>query len=137
MKKRQKGWFFPPQKPPKHKVPENVKIEVEMKAKELVDLFLKPKYIKSMPTDELFKDLVDIYANWYRNYFYFYSKYRSLSPNAISPFLETKFARLEYAGNDLFNLSYMRHTGQWLEIYTGIYVDECLAAVKDDSHFLP
>ena len=60
MKKRQKGWFFPPQKPPNHKVPENVKIEVETKAKELVDLFLKPKYIKSMPTDELFKDLVDI-----------------------------------------------------------------------------
>jgi len=30
MKKRQKGWFFPPQKPPKHKVPENVKIEVEL-----------------------------------------------------------------------------------------------------------
>ena len=137
MKKRQKGWFFPPQKPPKHKVPENVKIEVEMKAKELVDSFLKPNYIKSMPTDKLFNYLVDIYANWYRNYFYFYSKYRSLSPNAISPFLETKFARLEYVGNDLFNLSYMRHTGQWLEIYTGLSVDECLDAVKDDSHFLP
>jgi hypothetical protein len=137
MKKRQKEWFFPPQKPPKHKVPENVKIEVEMKATELVDSFLKPKYIKTMPADEDFIYIVDIYTNWYRNYFYFYSKYRSLSPNAISPFLETKFARLEYVGNDLFNLSYMRHTGQWLEIYTGLSVDECLSAVIDDSHFLP
>ncbi len=136
MKKRQKGWFFLPQKPLKHKVPENVKIEVEMKAKELVDSFLKPNYIKTA-TDENFIYIVDIYANWYRNYFYFYSKYCSLSPNAISPFLETKFARMEYVGNDLFNLSYMRHTGQWLEIYTGLSVDECLAAVKDDSHFLP
>jgi hypothetical protein len=137
MKKRQKGWFFPPQKPPKYKVPENVKKEVETKAIELVDSFLKPKYIKSTPTDELFNDLVDIYAHWYRNYFYFYAKYRYHIPNAISQFLETKFARLEYAGNDRFNLSYMRHTGQWLEIYTGLSVDECLAAVKDDSHFLP
>lgn len=137
MKKRQKGWFFPPQKPPKHKVPENVKIEVEMKAAELVDSFLKPKYIKVTPADEKFNYIVDIYTNWYRNYFHFFSKYRSDSPNAISPFFETKFARLEYAGNDRFNLSYMRHTGQWLEIYTSLSVDECLEAIKDDPHFLP
>jgi hypothetical protein len=137
MKKRQKGWFFPPEKPLKHKVPENVKIEVEMKAGELVESFLKPKYITTTPTDENFIYIVDIYTNWYRNYFHFFSKYCSLSPNAISTFFETKFARLEYAGNDLFNLSYMRHTGQWLEIYTGLSVDECLSAVKDDSHFLP
>ena len=137
MKKRQKGWFFPPQKPPKHKVTENVKIDVEMKATQLVESFLKPKYIKVTPTDEKFIYIVDIYTKWYRNYFYFYSKYISLSPNAISPFFERKFARLEYAGNDHFNLSYMRHTGQWLEIYRGLSVDECLAAVKDDPHFLP
>jgi len=137
MKKRQKGWFFPPQKPPKYKVPEKVKIEVEMKAAELVELFLKPKYIKSTHNDEKIIYIVDIYTNWYRNYFYFYSKYSSLSPNAISQFLETKFARLEYAGNDHFNLSYMRYTGQWFEIYMGLSVDECLAAVKDDTHFLP
>jgi hypothetical protein len=137
MKNRQKVWFFPPPKPPKHKVPENVKIEVEMKAAELVNAFLKPKYIKVMPPDEKSIYILDIYTNWYRNYFHFHSKYCSLSPNAISPFFETKFARLEYAGNDLFNLSYMRHTGQWLEIYSGLNADECLSAVKDDPHFLP
>ncbi len=117
MKKRQKGWFFPPQKPPKHKVPENVKIEVELKATELVDSFLKPKYIKTMPADEDFIYIVDIYTNWYRNYFYFYSKYRSLSPNAISPFLETKFARLEYVGNDLFNLVYETYRAMVRNLY--------------------
>ncbi len=137
MKRRQKVWFFPPEKPPKHKVPEKVKIEVETKAKELIDSFLKPNYVKTTPDDEDFIYIVDIYANWYRNYFHFSSKYRSDSPNAISPFLETKFARLEYAGNDRFNLSYMRHTGQWLEIYSGLSVDECLDAIKDDPHFLP
>jgi hypothetical protein len=47
------------------------------------------------------------------------------------------FARMEYAGNDRFNLSYMRHTGAWFEIYTSLSVDECLVAVRDDPHFLP
>jgi hypothetical protein len=32
MKKRQKVWFFPPEKPPRPQVPENVKIDVETKA---------------------------------------------------------------------------------------------------------
>lgn len=137
MKKRQKGWFFTPQKPPKHKVPENVKIEVEMKAKELEDSFLKPNYVKTAPTDGTFIYTEDIYTKWYRNYFYFCSKECSLGPNGISAFLETKFARLEYVESGLFNLSYMRHTGQWLEIYTGLSLDECLAAVKDDTQFLP
>jgi hypothetical protein len=137
MKKRTKGWFFSPEKSPKPKVTENVKIDVEMKAAELVNSFLKPKYVKLTPKDEKKFYIVDIYTNWYRNYFYFYSKYGILSPNAIAPSLETKFARLEYVGNDRFNLSYMRHTGQWFEIYTGLSVDECLAAIKDDPHFLP
>ena len=65
MKKIQKGGFFPPQKPPKHKVTENVKIEVELNATQLVDLFLKPKYIKSTHNDEKFMYIVDIYTNWY------------------------------------------------------------------------
>lgn len=137
MKKRQKGWFFRPEKPPKPKVPENVKMEVEIKAGELVASFLKPNHIKPPHEDERFSYVVDIYTGWYRNYFYFYAKYRCPGPNCITPFFETKFARLEYVGKDIFNLSYMRHTGQWFEIYTGLSVDECLADVKDDPHFLP
>lgn len=137
MKKRQKGWFFPPEKPPKIDVPENIKIEVEIKASELIESFLKPEYIKPPREDKPYNYIVDIYAKWYRNYFHFCARYNSPGPHAISPFFETKFARFEYAGNGLFNLSYMRHTGQWLEIYSSLSVDECLAAIKDDPHFLP
>lgn len=138
MKKKQKVWSFRPPRSPKPEVPEKVKKEVETKAKECVESFLKPKYIKSRPEDKpLSIFTLDIYTKWYRNYFFFCEKYGSHGPNVIAAFSETKFARLEYAGNGLFDLSYMRHTGQWLEIYTGLSVDECLAAVKDDPHFLP
>jgi hypothetical protein len=137
MKKRQKGWFFPPEKPPKIDAPENVMMEVETKASELIESFLKPEYIKTQHEDKPYNYVVDIYARWYRNYFHFCARYHCPGPHAISPFFEIKFARLEYAGNGLFNLSYMRHTEQWLEIYSGLTVDECFAAVKDDPHFLP
>jgi hypothetical protein len=136
-RRKQKVWVFRPPRPPKPEVPENVKIEVETKAGELVESFLKPNYIKPPRKDERFNYIVDIYAKWYRSYFHFIAKYACPAPNCIAPFFEAKFARMEYIGNGLFNLSYMRYTEQWLEIYTGLSVDECLAEIKDDPHFLP
>lgn len=137
MKRGQKMWTSSPQKLPKPKVPEDLKKEVETKAKELVESFLKPEHIKAPPEDMQFNYVVDIYTKWYRNYFYFGAKYASPSPNAISPFFETKFARMEYVGDGLFNLSYMRHTEKWFEIFQDLSVDECLETIKDFPHFMP
>jgi hypothetical protein len=137
MKRREKAWFLHPEKSPKPMVPDNVKAEVETKANELVESFLKPEYIKSPPEDMRFNYAVDIYTKWYRNYFYFYAKYACPRPEAISPFFERKFARMEYVGNGLFNLSYMRHTGSWFEIFQDLSMDECLEVIKDLPHFQP
>lgn len=137
MKRTQKAWFFSPQKSPKPKVPENIKAEVETKANELIESFLKPEYIKPPMEDMRFNYAVDIYTKWYRNYFYFCAKYACPGPNAIFPFFEVKFARMEYVGDGHFNLSYMRHTEQWFEIFQDLTVDECLETIKDFPHFHP
>jgi hypothetical protein len=42
---------------------------------------------------------------------------------------------MEYAGNRRFHLSYMRYTGQWIQIYLDLTVDECIEAVRDDPYF--
>jgi hypothetical protein len=112
-------------------------MDLEKKAEALVETVLKPTHIEPPPEDTRFNYIGDIYTKWYRSYFYFCAKYHSPGPNAISPFFETKFARLEYIGNGHFNLSFMRHTGKWVEIYTDLSVDECLSAVKDDPFFHP
>jgi len=78
-----------------------------------------------------------VYTKWYRNYFYFCATYCSPGPYASAPSFETQFARLEYVGNQQFHLSYMRHTGQWWEIYTALSVEECFEAIRDEPHFLP
>ncbi len=36
-----------------------------------------------------------------------------------------------------FNLSYMRHTGKWWEIYPDLTLDECMNAIRDEPHFMP
>ena len=137
MANRQKRWVYSPPKAPKPKVPGDVKRGVEKKAADLVEMVLKPKHIKPPPGDARFNYTVDIYTKWYRSYFYFCAKYHCPGPNAISPYFEVKFARLEYLGNERFNLSFMRHTGQWVELRTDQTVGQCLAAIRDDPWFHP
>jgi hypothetical protein len=110
---------------------------VKAKADKLVESVLKPNHIKPPPQEANFNYLVDIYTKWRQNCFYFCGKYHCPGPNAISPSFESKFARMEYIGNGLFHLSYMRHTGKWWEIYTDLSKEECFDAVCKERHFLP
>ncbi|CAG0941698.1 hypothetical protein ANRL1_00644 [Anaerolineae bacterium] len=98
-------------------VPEQVKIDVHMKTDQLIATVLKSKHIQPPPKDNDSNYIIDLYSKWYRPYFYFCAKYCSPRPHAISPFFETKFARLEYAGTDRFRLAFMRHTEEWIEVY--------------------
>ena len=137
MAKRQKIWTYKPPKQPKSKVPDTIKSEVETKARELIESILKPDHVKAPSVNKPFNYIVDIYSKWHGNYFYFCSKYACPDPNAISPYFEAKFARLEYNGNGHFNLSYMRHTEKWWEIYFDLSIDECIAAIRDEPLFMP
>lgn len=137
MAKQQKTWRPVSPKQLKQKLPDTLKAEVQTLANQLVESVMKPAHIKPPADNERFNYLVDIFTKWHHSYFYFCAKYCSPGPNAISPFFETKFARLAYIGNNRFGLSYMRHTGQWWEIYPDLSLDECLSAVRDEPHFQP
>jgi hypothetical protein len=130
-------WIYSPPKPPRANAPDTIKRKVTDKATEVIEGILKPKHIKPPSDDNTFNYIVDIYSKWHQNYFYFIAKYSCPGPNAISPFFESKFARMQYIGNEHFNLSYMRHTGQWFEIYPDLSIDECLKAIAEEPHFLP
>lgn len=54
MGKKQKRWMRVPAKQPKPKVPEDIKKDMEIKATDLIESFLKPTYIKSPPKNEDF-----------------------------------------------------------------------------------
>jgi hypothetical protein len=134
---RKKMWVFSPPRKPKPKVPESIKAEVQARANHLIESDLKPQHVKPPPTHQRFNYIVDIYSKRYQSYFHFYAKYRCPAPNCITEFFETKFARLEYVGEDRFNLSYMRYTGQWWELYKDLSLEKCLEEIKHDPHFMP
>ena len=132
-----KTWAYRPQKKSSPKVSDRIKGEVKLRVDNLIESVLKPKYIKPPPKDSDFNYLVDIFSKWYRHYFYFCSKYNCPGPNALAPSFDSKFARLEYVGPDEFNLAYMRHTGQWFEVDSGLSLEECLRAIETWGHFIP
>jgi len=131
-----KRWVLAPARQPKQKVPESAKSEAEKRCNEFVESVLKPKYVVPHPKNEDSVYVADIYIKWHGNNFLFCAKYIVPGPNAISPFFEEKFARIEYVSKDKFNLSYMRHTGKWFEIFTEISLDECMDAIKNMPDFM-
>jgi hypothetical protein len=136
-KKKPKTWVYSPPKPPKPPVPEDLKAEVDGKAQALVEEVLKPKIVKPPPEDQRWNYLMDIFTKWHRSYFYFCSTYACPGPHAISPTFESRFARMEYVGNGRFDLAYMRHTGQWWSVHTGLTVEKCLEIIREDPIFQP
>lgn len=130
-------WGYSPKKPEPPKAPEALKHKVETEANALIESVLRPQYVQPPPEDPQFNYIVDLSTKWYRSYFYFCSRRAVPGPNAIEPFFDAKFARLEYIGSDRFSLSAMRHNGQWMVIFPDLSLDECLTAVRDDPWFHP
>lgn len=132
-----KQWVYVPPKPPRPKVTKQVKAAVQEKADDLVQSFLKPTFIKPPPEDYEWNYIVDIDTLWYGNCLYFRSKYRVPSPHALSEYFEERFARLEYVGENKFNLAFKRHTEQWFEVDQELTLEDCLQRIHTDPLFQP
>ena len=137
MAKQRKAWMAGPAKMPKTSVTGTVKDEVDAKATDLIEKVLKPRHVLPPPEGSQFNYVTDIKAKWIGSTCYFISTYACPGPDAIAPTFEQQFGRLAYVGDAKFTLSFMRHTGKWVELFAGISMDECLKAIQDDPWFQP
>jgi hypothetical protein len=112
MAKQKNTWAYSHPRQLKPKAPSTLKAEVQTQANQLVESDLKPKHIKPPVGNEQYNYLVDIYTKWHGNYFYFCAKYCSPGSYAISPFFETRFARLAYIGDSRFGLKNLQCSTQ-------------------------
>jgi hypothetical protein len=129
-------WTYTPPKRPKPKVPDDVKAAVSAQAEHLLAEW-RPKYITPPPPGYQFNYIVELYGKWFRSYFYLYAKYACPGPTALSPFFEARFARLDYVGDRRFNLAFMRHTGQWVELEQDLTIDQCFQSLREESLYQP
>lgn len=134
-KKPPMGWVLSAPQRGKTPLPEITKIDLDAKAKKLVNEVLKPSYVKPPPKDARFNYITDVWTKWIGSTLYFGATFACPGPTAISPSFETRFARLEHVGGGRFILSYMRHTDKWFRLPGILTADECLEAVENDGHF--
>ena len=134
-----KGWTWAPRPAKKvaFKVPVCIREKIEKQAGRLIESELRPRHIISKPQANHHNYIVDIHSKWHRHYFYFRARYRCQVPHRLSEFFDHGFARLECRGGNVFNLSYMRHTGRWWKLYNRLSLEECLEAIRKQAHFLP
>ena len=135
-KKQPKRWVYSP-KASGPTLDAIAKARVEVKVRELIDEDLKPKHVKPPPKDARSNYLTDIVPKWHGSTLFLVAVYACPGPNAISPSFESRFARIRPAANGLYDLSFMRHTGKWVELYQGQTLDECLDSIRDDPWFMP
>ena len=118
-------------------VPESLRDKVSEAATELVEKHIKPQHIKPPPKYAQFNYIEDIFTKWKGRYFYFMTRYACVGPNRISPNFEIGFARLEFVGDERFNLAYFRHTGKWWQVFSNLSLEDALKTIKTEPYFQP
>ena len=135
MAKSKKQWVWVKAKP--SKVPDALKRELSVKANALIEEYIRSEHVKPPPKNPRFNYIEDIFTKWRGRNFYFMAKYASPAPNRISPFFEVGFARLEFIGDNRFDLAYFRYTEKWWPVFSGLTVDEALDLVRSEGLFNP
>jgi hypothetical protein len=97
---------------------------------------LKPRFLPAIRPTE-FNYPVDIYGKWHGGRYRFIQRFRSDSPDAISPEFEVAFARIDCVGPDRFDVMWLRHTGQWWRLYESVSLAEALECIEKDGHLQP
>jgi hypothetical protein len=94
------------------------------------------KNLQPIPEPQRFNHCVDVFSSWRGNFFYIKQKYKT-GENGVKDFFDVGLARLEYYGEDRFNLSYFRHTGKWepLFMYQDISFEKARKAILEDPMF--
>lgn len=122
------GWVYSP-------TPTNAQKKAITKQFEPVIEELK-KNLRPIPEPQMGNHCIDIFSKWRGRYFYIMQKFKA-GPYGIKEFFDMGLARLEFYGEDRFNLAYFRHTGKWepLFMYEDISFEEAKKAILEDSMF--
>ena len=117
-------------------IPPSEKEVITAACENLIASFFIPKFLPEIRPTE-FNYGIAIYGKWHGNSYRFITRYRSDSPNSITPEFDAPFTRLEYVSKDCFGLSYMRHTGQWHRLFERLSLAEALESIETMIHFHP
>jgi hypothetical protein len=98
---------------------------------------LKPRFLPQIRPSAVVNYPIAIYGKWHGNKYRFITRYRSDDPSSYGPEFEAPFARIEYVRRDCFDLSWHRHTGEWVCMFERQSLTEALHLMETTPHFAP
>lgn len=97
---------------------------------------LKPRFLPTIrPTR--FNYPINIRGEWRAGRYRFMVRYRSGHEDNAGLEFDAPFARIDLMGPDRFDLYWMRHTGQWWPLRSGLTLAESLRAIEEDNVLYP
>jgi len=97
---------------------------------------LKPRFLPQIkPTKWNYP--IDIHGVWAGGRYRFAQRYRSGMKDNLGEEFDAPFARIDYVGLGRFDIYWMRHTGKWWKLYTGVTLAEALKILEDDGILHP
>jgi len=97
---------------------------------------LKPRFLpKIRPTE--WNYVIDIHGAWAAGRYRFIQRYRSGMQHNRGEEFDAPFARIDRMGRGRFDIYWMRHTGKWWRLYTGVTLAEALRILETDGILHP
>ena len=97
---------------------------------------LKPRFLREIrPTN--FNYVIDIHGAWAGGRYRFMQRYRSGMDHNRGDEFDAPFARIDRVGRNRFDIQWMRHTGRWWRLYSGVTLAEALRLLETDEILYP
>lgn len=119
-----------------NKPPAAEKLSITAACEKLIAERLIPRFLPEIRATE-FNYPVAITGKWHGNKYRFITRFRSDRPDSTMPEFDAPFARLGYVGRDRFDLSWHRHTGEWIPIAQAVTLAEALEMIATEEFFQP
>jgi hypothetical protein len=97
---------------------------------------LKPRFLPRV-TPTPWNYVIDIQGAWAAGRYRFLQRYRSGMEHNLGEEFDAPFARIDRMDRDRFDIFWMRHTGKWWRLHTGVTFAEALERLQTDGVLHP
>jgi len=117
-------------------VSEAEKLRIVAACEALIQNFLKPRFLPEI-TPTKWNYPVDIRGVWAGGRYRFIQRFRSGMEHNSGEEFDAPFARIDSVGMGRFAIYWMRHTGKWWRLYTGVTLAEAMQILETDGTLHP
>ena len=97
---------------------------------------LKPRFLPEIKPTE-WNYVIDIRGAWAGTRYRFMQRYRSGWEDNRDAEFDAPFARIDRIARDKFDIYWMRHTGKWWRLHSGVTLAEALHLLETDGILHP